>query len=125
MHRKTITKRWLINNLGVVLLILLVIELGFIYALQNYYYSSAKQYLVSKMNEVTGVLSRYSDDSSANFSTEIRNTLENFSDKDKMSSWRSTPGARGADLVRLLAGQHDVHAGLRHGDERQRKLLRL
>lgn len=84
MAKSSITKRWVINNLGVVLLILLVIELGFVYAIQNYYYSSAKQYLLSKMNAVTGVLSRYAEDSSTNFSAEIRNTLENFSDKDKM-----------------------------------------
>ena len=55
MAKKSITKRWLINNLGVVLMILLIIEMVFIYVVQNYYYSSAKQYLVSKLNAVTSL----------------------------------------------------------------------
>lgn len=57
---------------------------GFIYVVQNYYYSSAKQYLVSKLNAVTSILSLYADDTSVNFSSEVRNMLENFSEKDKM-----------------------------------------
>ena len=84
MARQTITKRWILNNLCVVLLVLLTVELGFIYAIQNYYYGGAQQYLLSKMNAVSGVLSRYAEDSPASFSAEIRNTLENFSDKDKI-----------------------------------------
>lgn len=84
MAKKSITKRWLINNLGVVLMILLIIEMVFIYAVQNYYYSSARQYLVSKLNAVTGILSLYAGDSSVSFSSEVRNMLENFSEKDKM-----------------------------------------
>lgn len=44
----------------------------------------AKQYLVSKLNAVTSILSLYADDTSVNFSSEVRNMLENFSEKDKM-----------------------------------------
>jgi len=84
MARKSITKRWAINNLGVITLALLVIEMAIIYALQSYYYNSAKQYLFSKINAVTSVLSIHSQDSAANFSAEMRNLLETFSDKDKI-----------------------------------------
>ncbi len=84
MAKKSITKRWIFNNLGVVVLALVVIELIFIYAVQNYYYNSAKQYLVSKINAVTSVLSIHSQDSSANFSAEMRNMLETFNEKDKI-----------------------------------------
>ena len=48
MARKSITKRWIVNNLGVIILALIVIELVVIYAIQSYYYSSAKQYLVCR-----------------------------------------------------------------------------
>lgn len=82
--RKSITGRWLINNIGVIFLMMLILETFFIYALQTYYYNSAKQYMTSKVNAVTSVLSRYATDSSKNFSAEIRNTVESFSDKDKM-----------------------------------------
>lgn len=82
--KKSITKRWIFNNLGLVFLTLIVIEMTFIYAIQNYYYSSARQYLVSKINALTSILSIHAQDSSANFNTEIRTTLENFNEKDKM-----------------------------------------
>lgn len=84
MAKKSITKRWIFNNFGVVLLVMVVIEMAFVYAIQNYYYSSAKQYLVSKLNAVTSVLSIHSQDSAANFSAEMRNMLETFNEKDKI-----------------------------------------
>lgn len=84
MAKKSITKRWIFNNLGVIILALLVIEMIVIYAVQSYYYNSAKQYLVSKINAVTSVLSIHSQDSSANFSSEMRNMLETFNEKDKI-----------------------------------------
>ena len=88
MARKSITKRWIVNNLGVIVLALIVIELVVIYAIQSYYYSSAKQYLISKINAVTSVLSIHSQDSSANFSAEVRNMLETFNERTKSSLWR-------------------------------------
>ena len=84
MAKKSIKRRWITNNLGVIALILLVIELTVIYAVQNYFYNSARQYLVSKINAVNGVLTRYAADTGANLNAEIRDTLESFSDKDKM-----------------------------------------
>ncbi|MDE5764743.1 MAG: HAMP domain-containing histidine kinase [Ruminococcus sp.] len=84
MARKSITKRWIFNNLGVIVLALIVISLVVIYAIQSYYYNSAKQYLVSKINAVTSVLSIHSQDSSTNFSAQVRNMLETFNEKDKI-----------------------------------------
>jgi len=84
MSKKSIKRRWITNNLGVIALILLVIELAVIYAVQNYFYNSARQYLVSKINAVNGVLTRYAADTGTNLNAEIRSTLESFSDKDKM-----------------------------------------
>ena len=84
MAKKSITKRWIVNNLGVIILALLVIEMAVIYAVQSYFYSSAKQYIVSKINAVTSVLSIHSQDSSASFSAEMRNMLETFNEKDKI-----------------------------------------
>ncbi len=84
MAKKSIKRRWITNNLGVIALILLVIELTVIYAVQNYFYNSARQYLVSKINAVNGVLTRYAADTGTNLNAEIRSTLESFSDKDKM-----------------------------------------
>lgn len=84
MAKKSITIRWLINNLGVVFLILATVEMVVIFLVQNYYYSSAQQYLISRLNSVTSILSLYAEDPNVNFSSEVRNMLENFSEKDKM-----------------------------------------
>ena len=84
MAKKSITKRWIVNNLGVIILALIVIEMAIIYAIQTYFYSSAKQYLFSKINAVTSVLSLHSQDNSTNFSAEMRNMLETFNEKDKI-----------------------------------------
>lgn len=84
MGKKSITKRWLVNNLGIILLIMLVIETIFIYAIQNSFYNSAKQYLTSRLGSVTDMLTLYAEDNSVNFSSELRDMLENFSEKDKM-----------------------------------------
>lgn len=84
MRKKSITKRWLVNNLGIIFMIMLIIEMVFVYVIQNYYYNSAKQYLTSKLNSVTSILSLYAEDETVNFSSQLCDMLENFSDKDKM-----------------------------------------
>lgn len=84
MAKRNITRRWVFNNLGVVVLALLVIDMAIIFTVQTYFYNSAKQYLISKLNAVTSVLTVHSQDSSANFSAEMRNMLETFNEKDKI-----------------------------------------
>ena len=84
MARRSITQRWLVNNLGVIFVILIAIELGFAFSIQNYYYSSAKQYVYSKMNMISTLLNRYSQDSNLNFSAEVRKLVESFSEKERM-----------------------------------------
>ena len=82
--KKSITNRWIFNNFFVILLILVVIELSFVFAIQSFYYSSAREYMKSRVNEIAGVLTIYSQDNSTNFSGEIREMVESFSDKEKM-----------------------------------------
>ena len=82
--KKSIINRWIFNNFFVILLILIVIELAFIFAIQSFYYNSAREYMKSKANEIAGVLTIYSQDSNTNFAGEIREMVESFSDKDKM-----------------------------------------
>ncbi len=82
--RGTITRRWILNNLVLVFLVLLVLDFAFMYAIQNYYYGASRQYLTTKATSVSSVLNRYAQDADTNFSSEMRSTIENFSDKDKM-----------------------------------------
>ena len=82
--RWTITRRWVINNLGLITLVLLVLDFASLYVIQNYYYGASQQYLNTKISSVTGVLSRYAQDADTSFSSEMLSTIENFSDKEKM-----------------------------------------
>lgn len=82
--RWTITRRWVINNLGLITLVLLVLDFASLYVIQNYYYGASQQYLNTKISSVTGVLSRYAQDADTSFSSEMRSTIENFSDKEKV-----------------------------------------
>ena len=82
--RGTITRRWILNNLVLGFVVLLVLDFAFMYAIQNYYYGASRQYLTTKATSVSSVLNRYAQDADTNFSSEMRSTIENFSDKDKM-----------------------------------------
>lgn len=65
-------------------MIFFVLDIMFIITLQNYYYNSVQQYVVSRLNSVSSILNRYSSDSSRNLSAEVRNTVESFAEKDRM-----------------------------------------
>ena len=84
MRRNSITKRWLFNSLGVMVVVLFAVVIAFAFTMQSYYYSSARQYLSARLNMYTGTLMKYAQSSNINFSAEVKNTVENFSEKDKM-----------------------------------------
>ena len=92
IHRRSITVRWIINNLGIVILLLAGVMLSSSILIRSYYYNTAKQYVTSRMNMVTSLLSRYSADSTGSFSSELRSTVENFSEKDHIELMAITRG---------------------------------
>lgn len=84
MAVKKITKRWLSNNLGVILIILIALEVGFSFGIRAYYYNSVRSVLMAQANIVTSQLTAYSEDSSTNFTTQVRNLVENFQERERM-----------------------------------------
>ncbi len=84
MRRSNITRRWLVNNLGVISAMLFALVIGGTLFVRTYYYSSARQYLTSRMNMVSSILQRSYNDPSSSFSAELRSIVENWSEKDKM-----------------------------------------
>lgn len=84
MRKSNITRRWLINNLGVISIMLFALVIFGTLFVRSYYYSSARQYLTSRMNMVSNILQSAYNDPSSNFSAEVRSTVENWSEKDKM-----------------------------------------
>lgn len=80
----TITRRWLVNNLGVIsVLLFAMVILGTIFV-RSYYYSTARQYLTSRMNMISGILQRSYNDPAVSFSAEVRSVVENWTEKDRL-----------------------------------------
>ncbi len=75
---------WIFNNMVIIVLILCVIASVLIYVIQNYYYTATSQYLEGKLSYITSVLHKYSTDTTKNYSSEVRNMVETFPDKDKI-----------------------------------------
>lgn len=74
-----ITKRWLINTFGVILLILFVLVVGFAIIIQHSYYSSISQVLNGRSSELVNIFNDTDD-----FIRTARVYVENFPDKELM-----------------------------------------
>ena len=80
--KKSITQRWMVNTLGLILLLLIVLNIGFAYSIKNYYYSGVRQAVISSVDSNFKLIQLYSNDPTKNISSEIRNLVESYSEKD-------------------------------------------
>ncbi len=79
--KRSITVRWAVNTLGLVVVMLILAEILLLTIARNYYNSSAEQYLASRMETISSALGRFT--SASAYRTEVRNIVEQFSEKDK------------------------------------------
>lgn len=84
MAIRKITKRWLFNNFGVILFILVALEVGFSFGVRSLFYNSVHAAIMTQVNIVQSSLTGYSENSSADFLTQARQLVENFSERDNM-----------------------------------------
>ena len=82
--RGSIAWRWMINTLSVVGILLIVANVCIYHFTRQYYYGSAENYVVSEANATATVLARLYEDMAVNYSTEVREVIENFEKKDRM-----------------------------------------
>ena len=131
--KHSITQRWITNNLAVIVLIMIAIVLGFIYAVQSFYYASARQTLTGELTSIVNLLNRYAQDSETNLSSEMRGTFESFPAKDKMelmavnskgrvvltsSGFSPAPDTAVPDYQNLLAGGDGYWVGKAENQEK-------
>lgn len=76
---KGITKRWVINTLGVILIILFVLVIAFTIVVQGFYYNGIFQTLNGRSTELVNIFN-----DSSNFIETARDYVENFPDKELM-----------------------------------------
>lgn len=81
---RSIAMRWTVNTLSVVAIILVVVNVSIYYFTRQYYYGSAKSYVVSEANTAEMVLTRLYENLSLNYTTEVRDFIENFEKKEQM-----------------------------------------
>lgn len=84
VKRHSLINHWLRNSFGVVAIVLFVLEILLIVFIRGYYYSSARQYLVSRMKIVTSMADSEDISGQTNPQLEIRNMVESYEDKDKI-----------------------------------------
>ena len=84
MAVKKITKRWMVNNFGVILVILVALEVGFSFGIKAFYYNSVESVVLTQVNVVASQLAAYAEDSSANYSEQVRGLVEGFQARDRM-----------------------------------------
>ncbi|MCL2054378.1 MAG: HAMP domain-containing histidine kinase [Oscillospiraceae bacterium] len=84
MRKTSITRRWLVNSLGGVFIVLTILITAAVFFIRNYYYSAAQQYMVSRMNMVSSMLQASYNNSALGFSADLRNVVERWSEKEKM-----------------------------------------
>lgn len=80
-RKHSITKRWLINSLGIVISVLLAVEVMGLILASGYYKSTIRQYLTSKLDLISADLLKYQ--SSSGFRAEVRDVIERFDEKEK------------------------------------------
>lgn len=78
-----IARRWLINGMGVIILVFVAIVIAFSIAIKNMYYSIARQSLYSNAEITTSVLVDDSADN-VNYSEKIRSIVENYEEKNRI-----------------------------------------
>ncbi len=84
ISKNSVTFKWLVNTMGIILLIFAIVEIVLIFVFNDYYYEYANNSVQSKMNVVISSLSRVAQSDSVNYSEEIISAVENFDEKDRM-----------------------------------------
>lgn len=84
MAVRGITRRWLLNSISLIILILAIIVLLFSSVIKDYYYSEIQQEIDKRSNDLVSTLSTESLETSARFEEKIQEYIQNFPDKKLM-----------------------------------------
>lgn len=84
MAVKKITKRWMANSLGVILIVLVALEILISVAIKNYYYGSVQKAVEAQSETISGLLNKYASEGTGDYGTYFRSIVASFGEKDKM-----------------------------------------
>ena len=84
MAVKKITKRWLYNSFGVILVILVALEFVIAFSIKDYYYGSVERVVFSQAETVSGLLSKYSSEETGDYEEYFRGIVTTFEKRNIM-----------------------------------------
>jgi len=84
MAKKGMTRRWLFNSLGVVLLVVVALIVSLSFVLQGYVYNGIQQTVSGRSSEFINIFSGYGNKTPHEFSTAARSYVENSPNKESM-----------------------------------------
>lgn len=87
MAIRGITKRWMTNILGVIVIIMCLVAIAFSVALGQYYYESVRRELYSPAGNASMYFTKYINGSDSDFYSGAREFIENFAYKNRMEVW--------------------------------------
>ena len=79
-----ITKRWLLNSLGMIFVTLVAIELGLSIFIHEFFYNGVQQAINNKSASLINVFPGYKEDSEKNFISKVKLYISDFEDKNLM-----------------------------------------
>ncbi len=79
-----ITRRWILNGLGVVAAVLLIFEVAFFFAVRAYIYNAVENALFTRASAQAVLLERYSLSSAFDFEKNAGDLVTGFTDKETM-----------------------------------------
>ncbi|HIR03501.1 MAG: HAMP domain-containing sensor histidine kinase [Acutalibacteraceae bacterium] len=82
--RKGITRRWIVNTLGIILAILITIIVVLSFVIQTFYYNGIQQTISGRSNELVNFFGNYTAADTEQFNVTAREYVENFPDKEMM-----------------------------------------
>jgi signal transduction histidine kinase len=84
MVTKGITRRWLFNSLGVILLVVVALIVTLSFVVQGYVYNGIQQAINGRSGELMNVFAGYGNKTTHEFSTAARSYVENSPNKESM-----------------------------------------
>lgn len=84
MAVKKITRRWLFNSFGVIVVIILIIEIAFALGIRHYYYASVQNILTARADIASNTFTQLAQDSAIDYRALVRDYVALFPAKDQM-----------------------------------------
>ena len=81
---KKVTRRWLVNGLGVVVILLFILEIAAALVIRSYYYEQTENSLYTRARSFSDMLGAYAEQSRLDFEAGARDYMEQFPDKEKI-----------------------------------------